>query len=79
MKRSNEELAKDILELVKRNIDDMPESEIVSYIENFISWQIDDALKLIKNINETSYNKFDRAQRLIELEQKYGIPKTHLL
>ena len=36
-------------------------------------------LKLIKNIKETSVNEQDRVNRLIELEDKFDIPKTHLL
>lgn len=46
-------------------------------IENRITWYINDVLKVLKNINETSVNKQDRAKRLIDLEEKFGIPKTH--
>ena len=53
--------------------------DMVNAISNSIAWHIDDALKVVKNINETSVNKQDRVDRLIELEQKFGIPKTHLL
>ena len=80
MKDSNQKLAQKIYYMVKdRSEQLMQDVELIGYIENFISWQIDDALKMIKNINETSLNEKDRVNRLIELEQKYGIPKTHLL
>jgi len=53
--------------------------EKIKTIENFISWHINDILKLIKNINETSVNKQDRIDRIYQAEKEYGIPKTHLL
>lgn len=52
--------------------------EIATILENSIQWYIQDVLKLIKNINETSYNASDRGQRLIDMEDKYGISKTHI-
>jgi hypothetical protein len=51
----------------------------IKKIENELSWHINDVLKLIKNINETSVNEQDRVERLIHAEHTYGIPKTHLL
>ena len=53
--------------------------EGIRFIENQISWQMNDAFRVIKNIDQTSLNKEDRAGRLIELEEKFGIPKTHLI
>jgi hypothetical protein len=44
-----------------------------------IEYLIDDIFKLVKNINQTSLNDSDRIKRIIELEEKYGIPKTHLI
>lgn len=40
---------------------------------------MDEALKLLKNIRETSLNDTERVARLIEAEAKFGIPKTHSL
>jgi hypothetical protein len=50
-----------------------------SNITSKISWWLDDVFKLINNIDQTSLNSIDRAERLIELEKKFGIPKTHLI
>lgn len=46
-------------------------------VENQLMWYLDDVFKVINNINETSLDNMDRARRLIDLEAKYGIPKTH--
>lgn len=54
-----------------------PNQTAASYIENELMWYLDDVFKCINNINETSLNSSDRAKRLIELEEKFGIPKTH--
>lgn len=48
-------------------------------LENKLTYFLDDVFKLIKNIDQTSLNSLDRAQRLIKAEEKYGIPKTHLI
>lgn len=48
-------------------------------INTQIEWYLNDVFSLIKNINETSLDKIDRAQRLISIEEKYGIPKTHTI
>ncbi|AMQ00965.1 hypothetical protein AY601_4114 [Pedobacter cryoconitis] len=56
-----------------------PENFAIECAEQRITWYINDVLAVINNINQTSLNKMDRAQRLIELEEKYGIPKTHLI
>lgn len=48
-------------------------------IKEQITWFVDDILKMVKNINETSLPGADRTNRIIELEAKYGIPKTHIL
>lgn len=47
--------------------------------KNFLSWWCDDIFKLVKNINDTSTGEADRQRRIIELEEKYQIPKTHLI
>lgn len=52
---------------------------ISANIEANVRYFVEDLLKLIKNINETSLPGSDRTNRIIELEEKYGIPKTHLL
>jgi hypothetical protein len=44
-----------------------------------IEYLIDDTLKMVKNINETSLPGKDKMYRILELESKFGIPKTHLL
>lgn len=49
------------------------------WIERQLQRYLDDVFKLIKNIDETSLNSQDRFRRIIELEQKYGIPKTYLI
>ena len=72
-----EEFSKQILSLCSDP--DITDEIKLERIDAYISWRFDDVFKLIKNINETSLNSFDRTNRLIELEQKYGIPKTHLL
>lgn len=54
-------------------------SERTVYIMNQLKYLLDDAFKLVKNINETSLPGKDRTDRLIEIESKLGIPKTHLL
>jgi len=44
-----------------------------------IKYLIEDVLKMVKNINETSLPGKDRMDRIIEMETKFGIPKTHIL
>ena len=48
-------------------------------IERSLEYHLNDIFKIIRNIEETSLNKMDRAARFTELEIKYGIPKTHLI
>lgn len=64
-------------ERIVRNIkeNDMTEEKVA----NNLSWFLNDVFALIKNIDQTSLNSLDRAKRLIDAEQKYGIPKTHLI
>lgn len=45
---------------------------------NIISF-IDDIFKVIKNINETSLNESDRAERLLKLSQRTGIAYINLI
>lgn len=40
---------------------------------------IDDIFKAIKNINETSLNASDRAERLYKLSQRTGIASINLI
>lgn len=68
-----EEVAAGIIFHVKQN--DGSVESVASMIRHYI----DDVLKVIKNINETSLNSDDRLKRLCELEVKYGISKTHIL
>jgi hypothetical protein len=75
MTKSNRELAEDIISMINHECD---RNKLIQSIENRISWQMNDAFKMIKNINETSISETDRVSRIIELEQKFGIPKTHL-
>ena len=57
-----------------------PDKETLTYaIAYNIKYLIDDVLKMIKNINETSLPGADRTKRIIEMETKFGIPKTHIL
>jgi hypothetical protein len=44
-----------------------------------LSFFLDDVFKMTKNINTTSLNESDRSGRFIELEKRFGIPKTHLI
>jgi hypothetical protein len=44
-----------------------------------IKYHYSRSLQVIKNINDTSLNSFDRTERLIKLELETGISKTHLL
>lgn len=56
-----------------------PTDQQLLQVEAEIYHQMDNAFKLIKNIQQTSLNDNERINRLIEAESKYGIPKTHLL
>lgn len=51
----------------------------INAVRQNIAYLIDDVLKMVKNINETSLPGSDRTNRILELEAKYGIPKTHIL
>lgn len=53
--------------------------ERAAFITQQFKYWLDDALKLVKNIKETSLGEADLQRRLIEAETKFGIPKTHLL
>jgi hypothetical protein len=75
--RNNRQLAEGFYKVFKNK--SLLPSQKLKEIENQIAWHIDDVLKLIKNINETSVNEQDRVDRLIHAEHTYGIPKTHLL
>lgn len=43
-----------------------------------INYFISDMLKVIKNINETSFSENDKIKRLIDLSDKTGIPLSTL-
>lgn len=75
---ATEILAEQIVRTVTFNTT-MDEQQLNKRVEEMISWHIDDFLKLAKNIKDTSLNEKDRIARLIDAEEKYGLPKTHLL
>jgi hypothetical protein len=64
---------------MNNNIPKRTKSQMIQHFENSITWAMDDAFKVTNNIRNTSLNKMDAAQRYIELENKHGIPKTHLI
>ena len=77
---SNRKIAERLVsDCLDNNIPKRTRPEMIIHVENCISWAMDDALKVIRNIENTSLNKLDRAARFIDLENKYGIPKTHLI
>ncbi len=47
--------------------------------EFFLRKYLDEVFKIVKDINTTSLNADDRFKRIVELESKYDIPKTHLV
>lgn len=51
----------------------------VRSIREEIRWFAEDALKLARNINETSVGPKDRLERLIDMEHRMGISKSPLL
>lgn len=53
--------------------------EKISTVVYWTRHYMEDVFKLLKNINDTSLPGSDRTKRIIELETKYGIPKTHIL
>jgi len=63
--------------IVNPPVKDETPLEIKGHIVSILSWYLDDVFRTITNINQTSLNRVDRGQRLIDLEEKYGIPKTH--
>jgi hypothetical protein len=69
-------VAKRIVELSPGAVD---KETCINAVRMNIYYLIDDVLQIVKNINETSLPGKDRTERIIELEKKYGIPKTHLL
>lgn len=75
--KSTREIAKWAVDMAEK--DDIDYNEKIQQLENMISWHLNDAFKIIKNINETSLNNADRSKRIIDLEAQYGIPKTHLI
>ncbi|GEM_PF-4576989 len=74
----------DLRQLAERLYDDShcpmrTREQALQSMTNSISYYLDDVFKLLKNINETSFNKHDRARRIIDMEAKYSIPKTHII
>lgn len=55
------------------------QAEAVSWVKAQITYAMDDAFKLVKNINDTSSNESDRQKRIIDMESEFGIPKTHII
>lgn len=53
--------------------------EDAEILRESLQYFIGDVLKMVKNINETSLNGRDRLERVIELEKRFGIPKTNLI
>lgn len=72
-------LSNSILYGLRTHMKDDTDAQKEAWITRVIGYWIDDAFKLIKNIEQTSLNDSDRTQRLIEIEEKFGIPKTHLI
>ncbi len=72
-------LSNSILRGLKGHMKDETDAQKEAWITNVISYWLDDAFKLIKNIDQTSLNDTDRFKRIIEIEEKFGIPKTHLI
>lgn len=77
--RHTRELAEGIITDIKHDVVDRTSEEMIQHITNLICYHLDDVAKTSMNIESTSLNKMDRAQRYIELEVKYGIPKTHFI
>lgn len=77
---SNRKLAERLVDdCLNNNIPKRTKAQMIQHFENSITWAMDDVFKVIKNIHDTSLDKMDAASRFIELENKYGIPKTHLI
>ena len=77
---SNRKLAERLVDdCLNNNLPSRTKAEMIHHFENSITWAMDDAFKVIRNIQKTSLNKMDAAARFIGLEDKYGIPKTHLI
>ena len=79
MKQSITGLSRNIIILVRENKMNYSDDEIEKMVSNFISWYFDDTFKMIKNICETSLSRGDAADRIFRLEEKFEIPKTHLI
>lgn len=76
--RTIDELVKLVLEQARKT-DEVGYNHAEGNIKHSITWHIDDVLKMIKNINDTSLPGVDRTNRIIEFEAKYGVSKTHIL
>ncbi len=77
---SNRELAERLVkDCLENNVVKRTKSEMENHLEDSITWAMNDAFRIIKNIEKTSLDNMDRATRFIRLEEKYGIPKTHLI
>lgn len=83
MKHSTEQLAIGIVDHVLSScsikLSPVQKVLVTDQVQHMITWHIDDALKLIKNINTTSISQLDRFRRLLELEDNFGIPKTYTI
>jgi len=82
LKESVDELSGRIIQIVQ-NWETEPVPMLATTLHKAINiqieWYLNDVFAVLKNINETSLNNIDRAQRLIELEVRFGIPKTHTI
>jgi hypothetical protein len=65
--------------VVKMSLDADNKERAMVNVSSSIGWYLDDIFKLYENINETSVNWEDRVKRIYEMEEKFGIPKTHIL
>lgn len=75
---TTDELVKRIIEEARRPVN-LDMDFAAGNIKHLITWHMDDVLKMVKNINETSLAGSDRINRVIEFESKYGVPKTHII
>ncbi len=65
--------------IILRSKDGTSEEKYKGIISAILAYHLDDVFKAIKNINETSLNQSDRFARILELEKKFGVPKTHIV
>lgn len=47
---------------------------VQAVIEQSVKWYLEDVFKIVKNVLDTCLNEADKADRLVYLEKKFGIP-----